>query len=34
MSILEKGEHGFLLIPRSRWESLIEGWMTRNGLTR
>jgi len=31
MSIFEKGEHGFTLIPRDRWESLIVPWLERNG---
>lgn len=24
MTILETGEHGFFLVPRDRWESIIE----------
>ncbi len=31
MTIFEKGEHGFLLIPRDHWESIIEGWLQLNG---
>ena len=31
MTILERGEHGFLLIPRDRWESLIVKWMESHG---
>ncbi len=31
MTILEKGEHGFLLIPRDRWELLIVKWMESHG---
>jgi len=31
MTIFEKGEHGFFLLPRDRWESTIEEWIERNG---
>lgn len=31
MTIFQKGEHGFFLIPRDRWESIIERWMESNG---
>jgi acetyl esterase/lipase len=31
MTIFEKGEHGFFLIPRDRWESIIQRWLETNG---
>jgi pimeloyl-ACP methyl ester carboxylesterase len=34
MTIFDKGEHGFFLLPRDRWESIIENWLERKGLTK
>lgn len=31
MRIFEKGQHGFFLIPRDRWQSVILDWLTTNG---
>lgn len=30
-NLFEKGDHGFFLIPRERWQSAIMGWLTTNG---
>jgi len=29
--LFEKGDHGFFLIPRDRWQALIMEWLTLNG---
>lgn len=29
--LFEKGEHGFFLIPRDRWQGTIMDWLTTNG---
>jgi len=29
--LLDKGDHGFPLLPRDRWQSLIMEWLTSNG---
>lgn len=29
--LFEKGEHGFFLIPRDRWQGVIMDWLTTNG---
>ena len=34
MTIFSKGEHGFFLLPRDRWQMLIEGWLERNDWVR
>ena len=31
MTLFAKGEHGFFLLPRDRWESIIQGWLETNG---
>jgi acetyl esterase/lipase len=31
MRLFEKGQHGFFLIPRDRWQSTIMEWLTSNG---
>jgi len=31
MTIFDKGEHGFILIPRDRWQSIVAHWMERYG---
>jgi acetyl esterase/lipase len=31
MTIFERGEHGFFLLPRDRWESIIQNWLETNG---
>jgi acetyl esterase/lipase len=31
MTIFDKGEHGFILISRDRWQSIVADWMERNG---
>jgi hypothetical protein len=30
--LFEKGEHGFYLMPRDRWQSAIVDWLTVRGL--
>jgi|SRR5579859_4775402 len=34
LTIFHKGEHGFFLLPRDSWESIIENWVERNGWLR
>src|SRR6185437_7418076 len=31
MRIFEKGQHGFFLIPRDEWQSVIMNWLTADG---
>jgi acetyl esterase/lipase len=31
MRLFEKGQHGFFLMPRDRWQSTIMEWLTSNG---
>ena len=31
MRLFEKGQHGFFLMPRDRWQSTIMEWLTTNG---
>jgi len=31
MTIFDKGDHGFVLLPRSRWLALVQDWMERHG---
>jgi acetyl esterase/lipase len=31
MLLFEKGQHGFFLMPRDRWQSAIMEWLTSNG---
>ncbi len=31
MHIFEKGQHGFFLMPRDRWQAVITEWLTSNG---
>lgn len=31
MRLFEKGQHGFFLMPRSRWQSTMIEWLTYNG---
>lgn len=34
MTIFRTGEHGFLLLPRDEWTSVMERWMQQKGLQR
>ncbi len=31
MTILDKGEHALVLIPKDRWQSIVTSWIERNG---
>jgi acetyl esterase/lipase len=31
MRLFEKGQHGFFLMPRDRWQSTIMDWLTSEG---
>jgi acetyl esterase/lipase len=31
MTIFDKGEHGFILIPKDRWQSIVTRWIEMNG---
>lgn len=34
MTIFNKGEHGFFLIPRDEWQSIIARWMEKHGWSK